>query len=192
MGQENCNVCQLLNKKEKIARLLLYEDDKVMALLAEKPASIGHVQIIPKEHYPIIENVPDSLISHIFVIASKISSAIFDGLNVHGTNIVVQNGISAGQTSAHFIVHIVGRYENDGLTLTWHPKQVSEDEMSTVMLELAEFTEHIGGFEEDSSFQSPLLSGTAPVLATKKPDVISTGDKGEKENYLLKQIDRIP
>lgn len=175
----DCTICQIAQKKTDAK--MIYEDDSLFAILHPKPASAGHVVLMPKEHYPILENLPNNLINHMFNIASKISSSIFDSLNVHGTNIFVQNGIPAGQSVPHITIHIIPRTENDNMNLMWQPKQIGEEEMSTVELKIKEQTSSITVQEE----------GDKPkAVEGKAPEDIKQTD-GE-ENYLLKQLRRIP
>ncbi len=155
MSKENCLLCQIV--EGKIPSKKIYEDEQVIAVLDINGASPGHCFVIPKNHYPIIEQVPDPEIGHIFSISNKISSSIFENLNVLGTNIFVTNGVPAGQTVAHFMVHIIPRTENDNINLLWEPKQLSEEEMSTVELKIKEQTGNIGisPDKENSSIKQP-------------------------------------
>jgi histidine triad (HIT) family protein len=176
MKKEECVFCKIY---EDSNYLKIYEDDKTISVLNKTPAAIGHVLIIPKEHYTIIEQVPDFEIGHMFNIANKISSAIFEALNMQGTNIIVENGVAAGQETAHFAINIIPRRENDGLNLTWQPKKLSEDEMSTVELKLKEAAKSIGEFEK------------------QKKESISLDNKEKKQikgedDYLIKQLRRVP
>ena len=107
-----CEACELIKGEEKI-----YEDDKVFAVLAKNPANYGHIWVVPKEHYTIIEQVPDFVMAHIGVVTNKISMALFESMKIQGTNIFIQNGVAAGQNIPHLIVHIIPRFENDGINL---------------------------------------------------------------------------
>jgi histidine triad (HIT) family protein len=127
----------------------VYEDDKVVAILPKNAATIGHVLLIPKDHHPIIEQVPDFIITHLFQVANKLSIVLFEGMNALGTNIIVNNGVAAGQTSSHFMVHIIPRRENDGLDFTWQPKQLSQEELATIEMKVKEETSSIGQFEDE-------------------------------------------
>jgi histidine triad (HIT) family protein len=176
MAKTNCDYCQLIESKTN----LIYEDAKVVAMLAPKPAAIGHIIVLPREHYPIIEQVPDFIVSDLFVKANKISIALFEGLGAHGTNIIVQNGVSAGQKSAHFMVHIIPRKEGDKLDFNWKPRQLTEEEMSTVEIQLKEASAGIGSFQKEPE---------KPVEIEKKVEKIKAG---KEENYLIKQLERIP
>lgn len=173
---KNCHYCQAIADK---AKGKIYEDDKVVALLEEKPASQGHVLVIPKEHYPIIEQVPDFIVSHSFDIANKISIALFETLKAQGTNIIVNNGIAGGQESAHFMINVIARKENDGLNFQWVTKQLSEEEMSTVELQMKEQAKSIGEFQSEKA---------KPIEMETKAKKIASGE----ENYLWKRARRVP
>jgi len=93
MGDQ-CIVCQTIDGK--IPAKKVYEDDEVLAILDFNGANIGHTFVIPKEHIPILEQIPSHLIGKLFNVSNKVSSAIFEALGVQGTNIFVTNGITAG------------------------------------------------------------------------------------------------
>ncbi|MBI1969307.1 HIT family protein [Candidatus Woesearchaeota archaeon] len=178
MPKESCPFCQIVAERKD----LLYEDEKIVALLHKMPSTQGHVLLMPKEHYPIIEQVPDYVINHIFVLANTFSTLLFETLQVQGTNIIVNNGIEAGQETAHFIVNVIPRIPGDGLNLQWQPKQISDEEMSTVELLLKEEAKHIGEFEKEKKILTALATPSAGKVTEKKG----------QENYLLKHWRRMP
>jgi len=177
MANENCIICQIV--KGAVPSERIYEDDEMLAFLDVNGANPGHCFVVPKEHYPIMEQVPDQLVAKLFSVSNKISMAIFEELGVQGTNIFVTNGISAGQKVAHFMINIIPRMENDGINLQWQPRQLSQEEMSTVELKLKEETEHVGGFETSDK--------PAEKLEGSSTETISGQD-----NLLVKSLRRIP
>ena len=78
----DCKICEMI-KSEKLKKL--YEDEKTIAVLCPEPVSNGHVWVIPKQHYPIIEQIPDYEVAHLFGIANKISISLFELLQLQGT-----------------------------------------------------------------------------------------------------------
>lgn len=182
MTSDTCLVCQIIGGK--VPSKKVYEDDSVLAVLDVNGANPGHCFVIPKEHYPILEQIPDEEIGKIFKVANKISSSVFDSLQAQGTNIFIANGIPAGQTIAHFLVHVIPRFENDGINLQWDPKQLDEEEMSTIELKLKEHTKNIGGFEKE---EKGVLQD-APIANTPKIDI----DDDEEDDSFSRQMERIP
>ncbi len=178
--RESCLICQIV--ANNVPSYKVYEDEISIAALDFNGANPGHCFIIPKNHYPIIEQVPDGELGHLFSVANKVSSAIFEGLKVQGTNVFVANGIPAGQTVAHFMINIIPRKENDGINLQWSPKQMSEEEMSTVELKLKENMQGM-------AVESPEKKEMPKVHAERPKPFIS--DEGE-EDYFMNQLRRIP
>ncbi len=176
--KDSCIVCQIVDSK--IPSKKVFEDDKVMAVLDVNGANPGHCFVIPKNHYPIIEQVPDAEVGRLFQVSNKISVALFEGLGSQGTNIFVANGIPAGQTVAHVTVNVIPRKENDGINLQWQPKQLTEEEMSTVELKLKDQAKNIGHFEKEEK--------KPKVQAAPKPVVLTD----EEEEYFERQMRRLP
>ena len=176
---ETCVFCQAAKGKAKLEKI--YEDEKIIAVLHPRPASKGHIIVFSKTHYNIIEQIPDYEIGDIFKKINKLSIAAFEGVKSQGTNIIMQNGVAAGQEIPHICIHIIPRAENDGINFQWQPKQLTEEEMSTVELTLKQEAENIGGFEKQEKAK--------PIkLDEKKPKKILS----DEENYLIKQLERIP
>src|SRR3989338_11305354 len=176
-ASENCLVCQII--ENKIPSKKVYEDELAMAVVDVNGAVPGHCFVMPKNHYPILEQVPDAEIGSLFNISNRISRAIFESFGAQGTNIFVANGIPAGQTVAHFTINVIPRKENDGINLQWQPKQLSEEEMSTVELRLKEQTKNIGHFEKEEKKQK---------IQAPKPVVLSD----DEEEYFERQMRRLP
>ena len=150
-----------------------------IAILHPLPVVPGHILLFPKKHYTIFENIPDYEVASIFKVASKLSIVVFEGLGAEGTNVMLTNGIAAGQKYNHVTINIIPRKSDDGINFSWKPKHLSEEEMSTVELKLREHTKNIGAFEKEEP---------KPVNLKRKSEKIS----GREENYLIRQLRRIP
>ena len=178
--KESCLICQIV--ANRVPSYKVYEDDLALAVLDVNGANPGHCFVMPKNHYPIIEQVPDREIANMFSIANNISSAIFDNLKVQGTNIFVANGIPAGQTIAHFMINVIPRKENDGINLQWKPKQLTEEEISTVELKLKEQVKNVGVGEVEMSEKPKAVSENAEM-----PSI-----EDDEDDYTARQLRRIP
>ena len=171
----DCPVCLQISEKKN----LLYEDEKIIAFLSDTPASAGHIIVAPRQHAPIFEQIPDFVVSELFVKANKLSIACFEVLGAEGTNIIIQNGVAAGQNCAHTCLNVVSRKNDDGLNLLWKPKQLSEEQMSVLELKIKDETKKIGVFEKEKP----------KLVEIKKPEEIKIS---KEENYLIRQLKRIP
>ena len=152
---------------------VLYETNEFVIALHPEPCVIGHCIIVPKNHYNIIEQIPNNEFSAMFVAASKVCTSLFEVLSAQGTNVIIQNGIAAGQRESRACIHIVPRSETDNLPLLWKPKQESEEVMATVELR---YKQEFNQSEEKK-------------VEEKKHHVQEI--KNDEENYMLKHIRRI-
>jgi diadenosine tetraphosphate (Ap4A) HIT family hydrolase len=176
---DECNICKKISSN---GIRKLYEDEQAVIALSDEPVSEGHIWIIPKKHYLIIEQIPDFEVGYLFSLANKVSISLFEALQVQGTNVFVQNGVAAGQKHNHIIINVIPRMPNDGIDLFWQPKQLTEEEMSTIELRIKEQTKTVGYFEKEKA---------KPINLDKKAEIIS--DKSSKdEDYLVKSLRRIP
>jgi len=127
MRKEDCIFCKLANGD--IPTNALYEDDIVKAIFDLSPASMGHIIILPKEHFDDLYSIDEETAVHVFKVATKLAKAIKESLNCDGMNILQNNGEIAGQTVFHFHMHIIPRYVGDHVKFAWNQGKISEDEI---------------------------------------------------------------
>ena len=174
----DCEFCSIVNGELEGEEI--YRDDKFVAVLHLKPAAAGHILLFTQHHYPILEQVPDFVVGEMFLVANKLSTTIFETLGAEGTNIIIENGVAAGQGIPHVSVHIIPRRENDGLTkLQWTPKKVNNDEMDVAQYQIKEQAEkvHPSTFEHEAKKE---------VVKEEKVEV----KKGD--DYRINQLRRRP
>ena len=130
MKKDDCIFCKLANGV--IPTNSLYEDDVVKVIFDAGPASLGHVLILPKEHFDSVYALDDDTAAHVFQVAVKVAKALKEGLNLEGLNIVQNNGEIAGQTVFHFHMHIIPRYKGDTVNVGWKPGEVTDEEIEKI------------------------------------------------------------
>ncbi|MFH1439331.1 MAG: HIT family protein [Candidatus Woesearchaeota archaeon] len=113
--KEQCPFCKII--KGEIPSKKVFEDDKVIAILDINPANKGHLLVMPKEHYPIMPLIPPETFEYLSIKVKQLSKAVKESMLVFGTNIFIANGAAAGQQSQHFMLHIIPREENDGISM---------------------------------------------------------------------------
>ena len=128
--KKQCIFCQIISGKVQSRKV--YEDEKVIALLDINPANPGHILLLTKEHYSIMPQIPDDEISHVFMAAKSLSNSMLRSIDAQGTNIIVANGIAAGQRAQHFMAHIIPRKENDGVNFVLPQKAMKQNEIEAI------------------------------------------------------------
>ena len=136
MKKEDCIFCKIANGD--IPSKTLYEDEDFRVILDLGPATKGHALILPKEHADNLYELPDETASKVFVLAKKLAIKMKEKLNCDGLNIVQNNGEAAGQTVQHFHMHLIPRYEGDGVGLTWKPGELSDEVRDEILKKIKE------------------------------------------------------
>jgi histidine triad (HIT) family protein len=129
-----CIFCKIANGD--IPSATLYEDDRFRVILDLGPASRGHALILPKEHYANIYEIPEELAADAMILAKKMASVMTTALECTGFNLVQNNGQAAGQTVFHFHVHLIPRYENDGVKLGWKMGELTDADKEEILTEI--------------------------------------------------------
>jgi histidine triad (HIT) family protein len=130
MSKDDCIFCKIANGE--IPSATVYEDSTCRVILDVNPANKGHALIIPKEHFDDIYSMDAETAAKIFTIATEVAKAQKAELNPDGLNILQNNGPVAGQTVFHFHMHLVPRYVEDNVTMTWTPGKAETEELTTL------------------------------------------------------------
>jgi histidine triad (HIT) family protein len=117
MKNDNCIFCKIA--AGDIPSATIYEDADFRVILDIEPASKGHALILPKEHYENLYELPDELASKAMIVAKKVIARMTEVTGCAGYNVLQNNGVAAGQTVFHYHMHLIPRYENDDVTITW-------------------------------------------------------------------------
>jgi histidine triad (HIT) family protein len=78
--------------------------------------------VIPKKHYKNLYELDASASSEIFKTVPKIANALKNAFNPIGLNLIV-NTEKPLQTVNHFHIHLIPRYNNDNLEITFQNNQ---------------------------------------------------------------------
>lgn len=122
----NCIFCKIIDGQ--IPSATVYEDDDFKAILDIAPSHKGHTIILPKYHAANIFELPDEIACKALPTAKKIAAAIKAETGCDGINILQNNGEAAGQSVFHLHIHVIPRFENDGILPVWPQKSYEDGE----------------------------------------------------------------
>jgi histidine triad (HIT) family protein len=84
------------------------------------PAVSGHTLVVPRHHAQDIWDLSSEDGLAVWDLARRVALAIRDGLEPEGLTLFQTNGVAGWQSVFHFHIHLVPRWEGDGLTPPWH------------------------------------------------------------------------
>ena len=128
--QNNCIFCKII--AGEIPSATVYEDDDFKAILDIAPAAKGHVVILAKKHCANLFELDDVSASKALIVARKVAAVLKEELGCDGINLLQNNGEAAGQTVFHYHMHLIPRYKEDHLMMSWTPGKYEEGEMGAL------------------------------------------------------------
>lgn len=179
-----CRYCSMIKAKDKAA--FVYEDEKAIAFLHERPASPGHLLVMPKEHIPSLDDAPDELIHHLFNTSSIAATAVFEGLGAEATNIILNEGLE--KESNHLCVQIIPRSSDDELPIKWEPKKLSDNEMDDIRAKIEWEFIPPEAQQKKQDDQQPHLK----VITQEQLDKAKGDEESRRMKHLIDSFQKIP
>ena len=123
---DNCIFCKIANGE--IPSATVYEDDTFRAILDIAPAHKGHVIVLPKSHADNLFELDDEVAAKALPVVKKIAKALKAVTGCDGVNVLQNNGTAAGQSVFHLHIHIIPRFEGDGILPVWDQGSYADGE----------------------------------------------------------------
>jgi histidine triad (HIT) family protein len=114
----NCRFCQIIAGDEPSQ--VVFEDERTLAFLDNRPLFPGHSLLVPRDHYETFADLPDELVGPLFANARLLSAAIPKAMRKPGSFVALNNVVS--QSVPHLHVHVVPRKPKDGLRGFFWPR----------------------------------------------------------------------
>ena len=110
----------------------VYEDETTLAFLDIFPVTRGHTLVIPKDHYPGLDELPPDAGRAVMTSAQQVAARMRETIAPDGFNLFHATGALAGQTVFHFHVHVLPRYATDGFRIPFTRKPGDPDDLREI------------------------------------------------------------
>ena len=115
----------------------VYEDRDTIAFMDAGQVNPGHVVVATKQQVETILDLDEALASALFSTVTKVARAIQREFKPDGLTILQANKPAGWQTVPHVHLHILPRYVDDGVAITWPRKNPSFDELKALAARVA-------------------------------------------------------
>ena len=123
----DCVFCKIV--AGQIPSTRVYEDESTLVFMDIGEVNPGHVLVTVKTHVENIFGLNDTLAAAVFRTAARAARAVQKAYAPEGVTLYQANGAAAGQTVFHFHLHLVPRYAQDGMRLTWPAKNPPREQL---------------------------------------------------------------
>lgn len=111
-----CVFCDIVNNQ--VPSWVIYQNKEVICFLPKSPEVYGHTIVAAKQHITDIYTAPESTLESLMVVSKKLAIHYKTQIGASGINLLHASGTSAQQSVLHFHLHLIPRFDNDGLN-TW-------------------------------------------------------------------------
>lgn len=110
----DCIFCKIIDGE--IPSYKIYEDEHILAFLDITQGTKGHTLVIPKKHIKNLYELDEETATHLFKVVPRIANALKTAFNPIGLN-MINNNDKPLQSVFHFHIHLIPRYEDDGVKI---------------------------------------------------------------------------
>ncbi len=124
----DCIFCKIV--AGEIPCFKVYENEQVLGFLDIQPMNPGHLLVVPKKHFESILDIDAETYAAVASAIHRLAGAVRKSFNPDGMNVLQLNGAAANQAVFHLHMHLVPRWEEDGLTVSkWTPVEGDMEEI---------------------------------------------------------------
>jgi histidine triad (HIT) family protein len=127
---DNCVFCGIV--AGTVASHAVYEDAQTLAFLDINPATRGHTLVIPKQHADDLFAIDSDTAAAVMRTVKLVADRIDEVLSPDGLTLAQTNRRAGWQDVFHLHVHLVPRWEGDGLVRPWTPRPAQPRSLSDV------------------------------------------------------------
>jgi len=116
----DCAFCRIVARQ--IPSVLVHEDAETVAFMDIGQVNPGHVLVATKAHVENVFGLDETQAAAVFRATARVARAVRKAFAPQGLTLFQANGKAALQTVFHFHIHVLPRWENDGMSLAWPAK----------------------------------------------------------------------
>lgn len=106
----------------EIPSAMVYRDDRVFAFMDAGQLNPGHVLVATCRPYETLLDMDEDTAAALMRVAYRVAQAIQRAFQPQGMTLLQANRPAGWQTVPHAHVHVLPRYEDDGVGLVWPRK----------------------------------------------------------------------
>lgn len=133
----SCAFCGIV--AGRIRASVVYEDSETVAFVDLRQPGWprgGHLLVVPRPHVEFLFDLPAQLAASLMQTVIRVAAAVRRATEPGGISVFSSNGAAADQEVPHVHLHVLARYEDDGLLKVYgkspqRPTRAGLDELAT-------------------------------------------------------------
>lgn len=112
---------------EELPAVKIYQDERIFAFMDAGQVNPGHVLVAPCHPYETITDMDEETAVAMMRVVHRVARAVELAFKPQGMTLLQANRPAGWQTVPHAHMHVLPRYENDGVELGWPRKDPDLD-----------------------------------------------------------------
>jgi histidine triad (HIT) family protein len=133
---DGCVFCAIVAGEEPAQ--VVIESGRAIALLDINPAGDGHTLVIPKSHADDIWDLTGEDSDEVWRLTRRVADRLRNVLQPEGLTLFQANGHAGWQDVFHFHLHVVPRWNDDGLIRPWESTPTEASRLDDIAARLRE------------------------------------------------------
>ena len=121
----DCVFCKIV--ANQIPASVVFEDEHTLAFMDQGQVNPGHMLVATKTHVENLFGLDGAMAAAVFRTTAMVARASRAAFGAPGMTLFQANGKAAAQSVFHFHIHVLPRWENDGMSLAWPAKNPSPE-----------------------------------------------------------------
>ncbi|MFC7131235.1 HIT family protein [Haloferax chudinovii] len=127
---EDCEFCKIVAGDAPSS--VVYQNDRILAMMTLRPMTRGHVLVIPKTHTASLSDMEYKAGGELFEVGMKVAEALrASEIESEGINFWLADGEAAGQEVFHVHLHVLPRSATDKIRLEGPRLDLNRSEMDS-------------------------------------------------------------
>lgn len=122
-----CVFCKIVNGE--IPCYKVYETKDVLCFLDLSQATKGHTLVVPKKHIENIYDLDEETGKEVMAACVHVANRLKTGLGSSSVNVLNNSGSLAGQSVMHLHFHLLPRYSEDNLKISFTDNKPTPEQM---------------------------------------------------------------
>jgi diadenosine tetraphosphate (Ap4A) HIT family hydrolase len=137
MAEHDCPFCAIVDGEAPAS--IVHETDDLLAFMDLNPITEGHALVIPKAHAAGLAPLDAATGGAMFEQAMEVAAAMRGSdLDPDGIDLFLADGEAAGQEVFHVHLHVIPRYEGDGVVLPVGEGPADREDLDALAATLSE------------------------------------------------------
>ena len=141
---QSCSFCRIVNGS--LHSYVVREDEHAVAFLDRAPAAPGHTLVVPRVHARTLLDIDPSAAGELMKRAIAVSHLLQRALRSDGLTMLQTVEPAGWQSVFHVHLHLIPRWNSDGLVLPWETTRADDDALAKMQLKIV-------GTSQDSAAQ---------------------------------------